>query len=462
MEEIEWQDGKLDLASIAAARQLEYLSVRSDIRLLTLLDLPVMVGLAVPPSQQTRFALIRQMTDTHCRIRLERDYVVPLEAITQRWFREAHVFWKNYEEIRTTLAMGSSGPAVEKLQTLLANVPTPSQSGTLRVRQAGEPTPFFGPQTQDAVAHFQKVQRLVPDGIVGPQTLILLYRRLPEYTPPSLSRRERAEGAFAVQLPTGVRQGTDLPPRSERGRAHRATGAYGEGRMSTILDALRKIEGERQEQSGKVQTRILLGPPRPLSAPPPHRSRLWRAGMSFLLVGFIVGVWMTRQEDIPPEEGGAPLQRLSKEAERRFPLPALPENFGDPEKTASAATEGQVQEERRRTGDITGLLLSEHPLVLSEPPPLQDSPFVPPPQVALRTSLVDATPQGFSEPPERKLTKHPKGGKPASHPFLRPQAGGLRLLWRGDTKSREAERRMGRWSALNKNGRLRQGSRQTE
>ena len=216
LEEIEWQGGKLDLAAIAAARQLEYLSVRSDIRLLTLLDLPVMIGLAVPPSQQTRFALIRQMTDTHCRIRLERDYVVPLEAITQRWVREAYVFWKNYEEIRTTLAMGSSGPAVEKLQTLLANVPTPFHRGALLVHQAGEPTPFFGPQTQDAVARFQKMQRLVPDGIVGPQTLILLYRRLPAYTPPSLSRRERVEGTFAVQLPTGVRQGTDLPLRGER------------------------------------------------------------------------------------------------------------------------------------------------------------------------------------------------------------------------------------------------------
>ena len=216
LEKIEWQGGKLDLAAIAAARRLEYLPVRSDLRLLTLLDLPVMIGLTVPPSQQTRFALIRQMTDTHCRIRLERDYVVPLGAITQRWFREAHVFWKNYEEIRTALALGSRGPAVEKLQTLLANVPTPSHRGALLVHQAGEPTPFFGPQTQDAVAQFQKMQRLVPDGIVGPQTLILLYRRLPEYTSPSLSRRERVEGTFAVQLPTEVRQGTGFPLRGER------------------------------------------------------------------------------------------------------------------------------------------------------------------------------------------------------------------------------------------------------
>jgi len=178
--------------------------------------------------------------------------------------------------------------------------------------------------------------------------------------------------------------------------------------MSTILDALRKIEGERQGQSGKVRTRVLLGPPRPLSAPPPHRSRLWTAGISFLLVGLIVGVWMTRQEEIPPEEGGAPLQRLSKEVERRFPLPALPENFGTPEKTVSPATEGQVQEERRRIGRVTAPSLPEHPLILSEPPSLQDSPFVSSPQVALRTSLVDATPQGFSEPTGEKADQAPR------------------------------------------------------
>ena len=203
LEATEWQDGKLDLAAIAAARRLEYLPVQSDIRLLTLLDLPVMVGLTVPPSRQTRFALIRGMTETHCRIRLEKDYVVPLEAITHRWVREAHVFWKNYEELRTTLALGSSGPAVEKLQTLLAHVPTPSHMGTLLIQPAGELPPFFGPHTQDAVAQFQKMQRLVPDGIVGPQTLILLYRRLPAYVPPSLSQGEGEGSIFAAPEPGG-------------------------------------------------------------------------------------------------------------------------------------------------------------------------------------------------------------------------------------------------------------------
>ena len=227
LEKTEWQGGTLDLPAIAAARQLEYLSVRSDVRLLTLLDLPVMVGLAVPPSQQTsqqmRFALVRQITDTHCLVRLGRDYVVPLEAITHNWFREAHVFWKNYEEISVTLAVGSNGPSVEKLQTLLAKVPTPSHMGTLLVHQTGKPTQFFGLQTHDAVAQFQKIQGLAPDGIVGPQTLILLYHRLPGYMPPSLSRTEVVGSPFAAQRPMVVRQGAsrasaDLPSRVEQGK----------------------------------------------------------------------------------------------------------------------------------------------------------------------------------------------------------------------------------------------------
>ena len=129
--------------------------------------------------------------------------------------------------------------------------------------------------------------------------------------------------------------------------------------------------------------------------------------MSFLLAGLIVGVWITRQEEIPPAEGETP-HRLLKEAERRFPLPVVPENFGDSEKTVSAVTGGQVQEEQRRIGSVTDPLLPEHPLVRSEPRSLQDSPFVFSPQVALRTSLVDATPQGFSEPAGEKANQAPQ------------------------------------------------------
>ncbi len=178
--------------------------------------------------------------------------------------------------------------------------------------------------------------------------------------------------------------------------------------MSTILDALRKIEGERQGQGGRGQTRALADSSRHFPATPPHRSRLWAAGMIFLLAGFVVGVWMTRQEEIPPAEGGAPLQRFAKAVEHRLPPPVVPENFADSEQTVSAVTGGRVQAEQRRIGSATGPLLPEYPLVLSEPPPLQDSPFVSSPQGALRMSLVDATPQGFSEPTGEKARQAPR------------------------------------------------------
>ena len=162
--------------------------------------------------------------------------------------------------------------------------------------------------------------------------------------------------------------------------------------MSTILDALRKTEGERHGQDGEVRTRILVGPPRPFSPPPPHRSLVWAAGVSFLLAGFAVGIWITHQEEIPPEEGGTH-------------LPAAPVNFEEPKKTVSAVI-GKRSQEERWSG--TTPLPAEHPLALSEPPSLQDSPFASSPQVALRTSLVDATPQGFSEPSGEKAHQKPE------------------------------------------------------
>ena len=195
--------------------------------------------------------------------------------------------------------------------------------------------------------------------------------------------------------------------------------------MSTILDALRKIEGERHGQNDQGRSRVLVYPPRPLSPPPPHRSLPWVAGVSFLLVGVAVGIWLTRQEEIPPEESGTLLPRLSKEAGLRLPPPPVPESFEAPEKTDSAVTGRQAQEEQQGTGRVPGPLTPEHPLALSEPPLLQDSPFASSPQVALRTSLVDATPRGFSEPGGEEARQKPEEPqrREDSAPHIEAQAG---------------------------------------
>ena len=197
LQKAEWQGGNLNLEAIAAVRQLEYLPVTGDARLLSRLDLPVMVGITVPPSGETRFVLIREMAQTHCLVQLRQEHTVSLESITHNWFGEAHLFWKDFEQIGPLLSVGSVGKSVEKLQNLLANVAQRADGAPLLGELGGRHTQFFGQRTQEAVARFQQMQRLVADGIVGPRTLILLYKGLSEYTSPSLSSIGMAESPLS-------------------------------------------------------------------------------------------------------------------------------------------------------------------------------------------------------------------------------------------------------------------------
>jgi len=59
-----------------------------------------------------------------------------------------------------TLRRGSTGPQVRQVQTAIGS----------------EVDGFFGPKTEAAVREFQRRNQLVPDGIVGPKTWVLLTR----------------------------------------------------------------------------------------------------------------------------------------------------------------------------------------------------------------------------------------------------------------------------------------------
>ena len=65
--------------------------------------------------------------------------------------------------------------------------------------------------------------------------------------------------------------------------------------MSTILDALRKIEEERRGQSLDTRTRLLTLSARRSSSSSPLRPLLWIVGASFILAGFVAGMWIARQ-----------------------------------------------------------------------------------------------------------------------------------------------------------------------
>lgn len=207
----EWRTGTLDLGAIARARHLEYLPFSGSLRLLSLLDLPAIVELMVPERQEMRFVLLLGMTQEHCRVLLDREREVPLQAVHEHWFGKAHVFWKDFENIGFLLTVGSVGQNVRRLHALLSKVEE-GQRAQLPAEQPHAKATFlnretFSKQTEQVVARFQKANRLTPDGVVGPLTMILLYNALPEYTRPRLTP---ASPRLTQREESGMRQNTSV------------------------------------------------------------------------------------------------------------------------------------------------------------------------------------------------------------------------------------------------------------
>jgi hypothetical protein len=171
------------MASIARARQLEYLEFTGNLSLLSLLDLPIVVELVIPEQQEMRFVLVMNIADDRCRVLLDREYDVSRRVLSENWFGKGHVFWKDFEKLGNLLAVVYRGKTVKRLHSLLSKARVLSPTGTL----AGTSQDVFSPDIETAVARFQKGKRLSPDGVVGPLTMILLYNAAPDYQHPRLS-----------------------------------------------------------------------------------------------------------------------------------------------------------------------------------------------------------------------------------------------------------------------------------
>lgn len=201
LREKEWRKGALDLATIARARQLEYLPLTGSANLLSLLDLPMIMELVVPGIESPRFVLLLGLSGDRCRVFLGHERELPVRVLNDNWFGKGYVFWKDFEEIGAPLTVGSVGQNVKRLHAMLTKAQGTSvlpNSGTGRDH-------VFSRQTETAVARFQRAKRLTPDGVAGPLTMILLYNSLSTYTHPSLAGRtepQPKETPVALEGPT--------------------------------------------------------------------------------------------------------------------------------------------------------------------------------------------------------------------------------------------------------------------
>ena len=196
----EWRTGTLALEAIAHARRLEHLAFSGSLRLLTLLDLPIVVEIMLPEQHEMRFVLLLGLTEERCLVLLDRAYEISRQVLTDNWFGKGHLFWRDFERLGALLAVGQRGEDVGRLHSLLAKADVLSLTEALKENSGNE----FSPETEAAVASFQKNNRLTPDGVVGPLTMILLYNAIPEYDHPRLSRTNIQLGRLRLAQPQQV------------------------------------------------------------------------------------------------------------------------------------------------------------------------------------------------------------------------------------------------------------------
>lgn len=169
---------RLDLQAIAGRRGLRYLETSGTLSRLTMLNVPAILELSLPDTGQRRFALLAGTSGENTILRFgEMGTMLAPSDVDRVWLGDAHLFWRDFESFSPRLLPGSTGPEVARLQTLLARVgvyPAP-------------PSLAYDAATTEAIARFQRSHRLIPDGIVGPLTKIVLYGALADYRHPRLS-----------------------------------------------------------------------------------------------------------------------------------------------------------------------------------------------------------------------------------------------------------------------------------
>ncbi len=166
--------------AIAERRGLEHLALAGNAAMLRLVDVPAVLELQLPGVTGPRYAALVGLRDG-APVLVAADGVptVVSPAIFERaWYGQAHIFWRDFENLGPTTIDGASrGARVQRLQALL------QRAGTY----SGPETGVFDPATEAAVMAFQRSRFVIADGLVGRLTRVVLYAAAGGYARPTLT-----------------------------------------------------------------------------------------------------------------------------------------------------------------------------------------------------------------------------------------------------------------------------------
>jgi general secretion pathway protein A len=178
----------IDLDAIATGRDLHHLALSGTMNMLRVLNLPAILELMFPDADGARYVLLGGLAgDTYTLELGDRSLKVDRGYIDDHWLGQAHIIWRDFENLAPTLKRGSIGHRVGRLQEMLTEIGF----------YAGPITNIFGDETEAAVAAFQRSRKLFADALVGQFTRIVLYDALDDYPHPRLIVESAAAGQEA-------------------------------------------------------------------------------------------------------------------------------------------------------------------------------------------------------------------------------------------------------------------------
>ena len=178
-EEKQLYDAAPDLYRAAKALGFQCLRFRGNINRVRALDLPVLLELRLGNTMTKRYVAFLAFEGAYARIAPplpDGSSLVSLEVLESLWYGTAYVLWRDVWGGRTYLTKGMKGGTVGDLQSSLKDL------GYYRQKPSG----VFDGETEDAVRAFQRDHFLDEDGILGPQTRIVLYQALKGFQMPTL------------------------------------------------------------------------------------------------------------------------------------------------------------------------------------------------------------------------------------------------------------------------------------
>jgi general secretion pathway protein A len=163
----------------ARDRGLRIYSFSGNLGSLLRINYPAVLELTLPGTSGKRFLSLVRMENGQFLVEPQisgRRFLSPSE-IEKHWSGQGYLLWKDHLNLLTRMPRKAEGEQIKRLQDLLR------EAGAYSSPLTG----VYDNNTVSAIKKFQAAKGIEQDGIVGPQTIILLYRSSDRFEAPRLA-----------------------------------------------------------------------------------------------------------------------------------------------------------------------------------------------------------------------------------------------------------------------------------